>query len=603
MGDYLIVQPCSAKPDVLSLSEEIRRLARLAGFDDSHLSAEAWIATKGPQRPTIRDVGGWRLVGDVMDRRRPTFAPDRPDDPWTYERKMLARLWGRFIGVRMGGDGRIDALLRDPSGALDCIAWRHDDLLLIASSAPPWLLDRLPPNWRIAPERLAEALHNPLLAAGSLLLDGPVAVAPGAVQPMPLERPAVALWSALTFAGASLDENLDAEQAVSRLKAAIEEGVQGLAGLSAPLAAEISGGLDSSVVAATLVEAGIDVRLWLNAYGATIESDERRWVAPLAEHLNIAPLSAPHTTAAFTSRLLERANQDFRPGLAALDTAHDLDWAERLNTAGVTALMTGKGGDSVLMQGAGADVFTDLWLRRGWRAVLSSEARAIAVASERSLWSLTADARRFRREGGRPPLRDDSLLTPTSETAVAKHWRLDSAAFGPAKAWQIAGVLDNVSRHGRSRLTETIDVRHPFCTQPVVEACLAIPAHLLALGGRDRGLARYAFRNSLPRETLERRSKGDMSRVYGKILLDYLPFLRPWLMEGRLADLGVIDIGAADRLLRRESLIWRGHYAPIMMAAAFEAWVRVWERRLAPESRSTTAASRPANLQSAGTHP
>lgn len=580
MGGYLIVQPLAARPEAVRLAGEIRNLARASGLTDKDLNADAWIATEGPHHPPVCEIGGWRLVGDVIDRRRPTFAREAGDATWDYERKMLARLWGRFIGVRFGAKGRIDAILRDPSGALDCVAWCHDDLLLIASSPPSWLLDRLPPDWRIAPDRLAAALRNPVLAVDTLLFEGPIGVAPGCIQPLPLDQPASTLWSASDFARRSLAHGISLPVAEHRLRSAIEEAVTGLSSLGGPLASEVSGGLDSSLVAAALVNAHQDIRLWLNAYGATPESDERRWTTPLARRLGIDLVSTQHTRTPLSGDLLEGSNQGIRPGLAALDAAHDLDWANRLQVAGVNALMTGKGGDSVLMQGAGADVFTDLWLRRGWRAALSREGRAVALATERSLWSLAEDAKRFRQDGGRPPSSDDGLLPPAPETSVATAWKKDAAAFGPAKAWQIAGVRDNINRHGPSRLTERIDVRHPLCAQPVVEACLAIPSHLLVLNGRDRGLARHAFRDSLPPEILDRRSKGDMSRIYGKIVLDHLPFLRPWLMEGRLASLGVIDPATADRILTRESLIWRGHYGPILTAAAFEAWVRVWERRL-----------------------
>ena len=579
MGGYLIVQPLAARPEAGCLADEIRTLARASGLMDKDLTTDAWIATDGPHHPPVREIGGWRLVGDVIDRRRPILARG-PDKPWDYERKMLARFWGRFIGVRFGADGRIDAILRDPSGALDCVAWRHDNLLLIASSPPSWLLDRLPPDWRISAHRLAAALRNPVLAVEALLFDGPVGVAQGTVQPLPLDRDPAILWSAADIVRRSHAERLALPVAERQLRCAVEEAVTGLAALGGSLASEVSGGLDSSLIAAALVNADVDVRLWLNAYGATPESDERRWTTPLARRLGIDLVSTPHTTTPLSDDLLERANQGIRPGLAALDTAHDLDWANRLQAAGIKTLMTGKGGDSVLMQGAGADVFTDLWLRRGWRAALSREGRAVARATERSLWSLAADARRFRRDGGQAPVRDDGLLPPAPESPVATAWKQDTAAFGPAKAWQIAGMRDNINRHGPSRLTERIDVRHPLCAQPVVEACLAIPSHLLVLNGRDRGLARHAFRDSLPPEILDRRSKGDMSRIYGKIVLDHLPFLRPWLMEGRLAGLGVIDVEAADRILTRESLVWRGHYGSVLTAAAFEAWVRVWERRL-----------------------
>lgn len=604
MGGYLIVQACSRAPSCRALVHDLRDLAEVNGWTSRDLGPHGWIATTGPHPADVREIGGWTLIGDVMDRRRPVFPPDRDNDPWSYEIKMLARLWGRFIGVRFSPDASLDAVLRDPSGALDCVAWRHEDLLFIASSPPAWLLTRLPPDWRLSPDRLLQALRNPAMALEQPLFDGPVAVAPGSVQPLPLDTPQVPLWSASSFARRSLAETRSPEQAATDLKAAVQEAVSGLAGLSAPLASEMSGGLDSSLVAAALVETGHEVKLWLNTYGQTPESDERRWTTPLAARLGVDLTSVPHAVASLTPAVLECANTGFRPGLAALDTAHDLDWGVRLAEAGVMALMTGKGGDSVLMQGAGSDVFTDLWLQTGWRSLLSSDGRAVALASERSLWSLAADARRFRRHGAHPPAHEDGLFPPSPETRLHRRWRRHAAAFGPAKAWQMAGIRDNISRHGPSRLTETIDVRHPLCSQPVFETCLALPARLLVHDGRDRGLARMAFSESLPPEILDRHSKGDMSRVYGKIVLDHLDFLRAWLMEGRLAALGVIDIEGTSRLLTRESLIWRGRYGPVLTAAAFEAWVRVWERRLAsPSPPLRPAGSRPAIPGSAHTGP
>ena len=93
-------------------------------------------------------------------------------------------------------------------------------------------------------------------------------------------------------------------------------------------------------------------------------------------------------------------------------------------------------------------------------------------------------ARRDTRHQGFSLLRDDTLLPSREEAPTLSHpWLAGSEAFGPAKTRQIAGVIDSVSRHGPSLLTETIDVRHPFCAQPVIEACLAIPTALLTIGG------------------------------------------------------------------------------------------------------------------------
>lgn len=583
MGDVLIVSRTA--PDDEAARRRARQIIDLAqdrGMTVAPLNATTAIATAGPHPPQVRRIGGWVLIGDVLDRRNPVLADGEPDTDWGYERKMFARLWGRFIGIRFGPRDRLDALLRDPSGAMDCVAWTQDGLTFVASAPPDWLIDALRPNWSINVGRVAAALRSPQLVPGDLLLDGPRAVAPGEVQPMPLDRPAVRLWKAATFARASLDAPLRVEPAAQQLRAAIEEAVEGLGGLPGVLAAEVSGGLDSSIVGAALVAApGLEVQTWLNAYGATPESDERFWVEALAQRLNITPLRIAHASAPLSGETLDRTNRGFRPGLAALDAAHDREWRRQIEGVGADALMTGKGGDSVLMQNTGGDVFTDLWMRRGWGILLSREGRDQAIAVEKSLWTLAREARRFVREGAAPPTRDDSFLLHLEDTPAMAAWRHNSAAFGPAKAGQISGVIDNVTRHGPSLLTEGVDVRHPLCAQPVVEACLSTPSALLVLNGRDRGLARHAFRDRLPPEILHRRSKGDMSRLYGKIILDNIEYLREWLIHGRLVDLGVIDPAGVDQLLQRETLIWRGRYAALLTAAAFEGWIRAWEGRLA----------------------
>ncbi|MBI2260700.1 MAG: hypothetical protein HYU62_03440 [Caulobacterales bacterium] len=549
----------------------------------SDLHRHAWLGVKGPHAPKTLAVGAWTLVGDVFNRQRPVL-PGDSDDPDDYERKLVARFWGRYVGVRFGADSRLSSILRDPSGALECIAWSHEDLTIVGSDAPEWLVHKLRPPWRINVERLSQALLDPFMSSGPLLLEGPVAIDPGTVQPLPLDSAARSVWRPADIAHRSLGQPPCLEDAAASVRSAIDEAVTGLAGASTPVAAEVSGGLDSSLVASSLTRRGdIPVILWLSAYGATPESDERSYVAALAEALAIVPACVPHATGAMTEAWLERASQGLRPGVNALDRPHDMDWAARLREAGVTALMTGKGGDSILLQRSTTDVFTDLWLARGWRALVAPDVPRLAAENEISVWSMVRTARRHGRADNRLPVRDDGFLV-SRHPPVAHPWLAGCEAFGPAKRLQIAGVLDSVSRHGPSMLTETVDVRHPMCAQPVIETCLAIPTPLLTHGGRDRGLARHAFRKRLPTAILERRSKGDMTRIYARMILDNLPVLRPWLLDGRLAALGVLDRDAADRLLTRESLIWRGSYSTIIVAAAFEGWVRAWERRLPPQA-------------------
>lgn len=594
MGDFLIVHQARGDAAAGRRADALAQEARTHGWRIEPLNARTWLGTRGPAPPPTLAVGPWTLIGDVFNRRSPVLPVTAPGDPWDYERKMMARFWGRYVGVAFASDGRITGLMRDPSGALECVAWAQDGLTLVASAAEDWLIRRLRPPWRINVERLAAALRDPVPATGALLLDGPIALEPGTVQPFPASRPAEILWRPTAFARRSLERPPPIDQAARGLRDAIDEAVTGLASLPGPAAAEVSGGLDSSLVAASLARGGTDtVRLWINAHGPTPEADERVYVQALADALGFAPHYIPHPVAPLTPAGLQESSQGFRPGLAALDRAHDLDWAARLGAVGAAAVFTGKGGDSILLQRATADVFADLWKAQGWRALLHPDVLELAAANETSLWSMVAGARRHVRRGTVWPVRDHPLLTPLGAPPTIHPWLENCDAFGPGKALQIAGVADSVSRHGPSMLTATIDIRHPLCAQPVIETCLALPTAVLTTGGRDRGLARLAFRDRLPRQILDRRSKGDMTSIYGRMILDNLPVLRAWLLDGRLAALGVIDRTVAEDQLTHETLLWRGRYSTLIVAAAYEGWIRAWEDRLGPAARRPPAARTP----------
>lgn len=579
MGDYLVVARASDGEADKARSMELRGLAKAQGLSVTELSASTWLAVDGPHPPACRRVGDWTLIGDVFGHPGGPIT-GRDDARFSSARSLVSKVWGRYVGLRMTDQGAVSAVLRDPSGAQECIAWTDGGLTIVASTVPQWLLQRLRPAWSINIGRLAHAIRDPLASTGPLLIDGPVAIGPGVVQPLPLDGQAEPAWRPAEIAHRSLGSRIGPAEAAAMIRAAIDEAVAGLADGGETLAAEVSGGLDSSIVAACLAQGGRRVGMWINAYGATPEADERAYVAGLAERLAVEPVCVPHAGGALTETLLERISQDVRPGLNALDAHHDLDWACRLAAVGAGTLMTGKGGDAILVHSAGPDVFADAWLDRGWLALLAPDTARLARTNEMSVWSMARDAMRRRRQGVRPPELDIGFVLPSLSALTLHPWLQGCEEFGPSKVFQIAGVADNVARHARSILTEAIDVRHPLCAQPVAEACLALPTPILALGGRGRGLARQAFRDRLPPLITERRSKGDMTRIYGKMILDSLDMLRPWLIDGRLAAAGIIDRRAAEAALNPETLMWRGGYSAIIRAAAFEGWLRVWSRRL-----------------------
>ena len=89
-----------------------------------------------------------------------------------------------------------------------------------------------------------------------------------------------------------------------------------------------------------------------------------------------------------------------------------------------------------------------------------------------------------------------------------------------------------------------------------------------------------AFRDRLPAIIAERRTKGDMTAIYGRMVFENLDLFKSWLLDGRLAAEGLLDRAAVEARLNRENLMWRGGAHTIIRAAAFEGWLRVWSDRL-----------------------
>jgi asparagine synthase (glutamine-hydrolysing) len=150
----------------------------------------------------------------------------------------------------------------------------------------------------------------------------------------------------------------------------------------------------------------------------------------------------------------------------------------------------------------------------------------------------------------------------------------------------VQAILHNQLRRGVNPVVEAADLIHPLLSQPVLEAVLPIATWDLVRGGRERGLARAVFADRVPEAILARRSKGQLSAYFAKLVASNLDFLRPHLIDGCLADAGVLDRRALEAALTEDALIWQADAVDLLNAAAVESWVRHWQR-LAPDSPAT----------------
>nr|WP_295238189.1 asparagine synthase C-terminal domain-containing protein [uncultured Brevundimonas sp.] len=552
----------------LETTDRITRIAATAaaqGWRAISLSRSIVLMVGPGAALNVQTHGAWRLIGNVFPRRGALL---RETNTAT---DLIDRVWGRYVALRLREDGRLAAVLRDPSGALDALLLHTADHWIVTSDLPDWLLAAVRPALQIDNVQVAGVLQDPTRAWDVSLLNGVDSVTPGACLNLEDRPVAHQVWRPSAFVDTASGLTLDA--AGEWLREVVDEAVSKLSERAGVLAAELSGGLDSGIVATSLARLDCPNRAWLHSYGSAPESDERAFALPLAERLGATLDLLKRPDAALSQQDLEGLSPAFRPGFNAMDPVNDRIAAGRLNALEIDTVLTGKGGDAVFFQAFGEEVFADLWKRQGVRALFSSTLPAVARWEGRSIFSVVAGRK------ARPSDPQAGFLL-TNAAALPSHRWLDTAqTVGPAKRLQIVGMLDGAGFSARSLQTQVADIRHPLLSQPVMEACLAIPADQLTLG-RDRGLARLAFAERLTPQIVKRRSKGDLTAYYGRLIARSLDVLRPWLLDGELAARGLIDRSRADRALSAEQLIWRGGYRDIMVAAAMESWLRTWRSRL-----------------------
>ena len=580
MGGYLVLAWPPGRP-----SDEARvlRQALLAqGWRVVHDDFGLLVLVRGSRPPPVQVLPGRRgvVVGEVHDTEA-----TRAGHPEPFDVRLLSRLdaldaatvlsrcaWGRYVAVFTSRDAP-PAVFRDPMGGLESLVWRCGAVTLVGDD-PPISGPAAPPGLAIDWARAADLLADIALASGPLCLAGVESLTPGEIMLGDGARQLV--WTPAAHAWRR--GGPDAGQAAVQLRRTVENCVRTLAAGRTAIVAEVSGGLDSSLVGLLLGEIRAPVAAVTNLHWPHLAGDERRYAAAVAERLGVAFTEIARGDLRFAPADLEPC-VGLRPPFNAQDAAYDADMAQRLIALDADALFTGHGGDVVFYQ------MPEPALARAVLAGAScgvGPGRALGLLAQRlrtHVWRLLLEA--LGPAGRDPP----GLPAPrylTRRSARAPHpWLADLRGIGGAKRVQIRALTNTLMLRGPSRRGAVADLVDPLLSQPVVELGLALPGPLLAIGDHDRPLARAAFADLLPPILRQRRGKGDVTAVFARSLAASLDVLRPWLLDGRLVGEGLIDPARLEPLLDPEVLIWRDHTGEIMRAVIVEAWARAWETRLA----------------------
>lgn len=512
-------------------------------------------------------------------------------EPVAFARRLVRAGWGRYVAILTDPAGSLPHVLRDPSGLVGCVTWSlRDGVEIVASDmthAPAGFGANKPfLNW----DAIARFLAAPAAAMTGALFDDIAVVQPGEIVRIgDSTRSAEAVWSAADFAAnGHRDLEAAARDAVQRVDACTEA----LVSRYDRILMELSGGLDSSILAGTLAAVGCAPRVaaWLNYQDDRPEANESRYARAVTDRVGVE-LTTPQgwATPVDEASLAETARHAW-PAIGGVDAGRDRDELARIGDTGATAIVSGQGGDGVFFQFPTALVMSDALARDGTRALASPLLAAVARRTRQSVWSVLRQVRAERTGRARRPRMASTLLSPAVAAAaetVEHPWVREARArsLPPAKVLHVQGVAVTHLYGGPSRRLQAADILLPLFAQPVVEHGLSIAVPDLAGESYDRPFARHAFRDRLPTEVLQRRSKGDMSTYYGKLAAISLETLRPYLMDGCLAEAGLLDREVLGRTLDPQHLLTGGGGTAmdVLNAAAVEAWVRYWQTRV-PDS-------------------
>ncbi len=585
MGDYLVMTWPPGKPG--QAAEALR-----ADFEADGTWRAAYreygiaVYVRGRTAPAVHvlPARGGVLIGDLFDRAA-TEAGDVADyaltsmidaPPLDIAQALIHRAWGRYVAVLRDRDGP-PFILRDPTGAVECLTWTREAVTIVASDVPT--------SGLAAPIGLAVDWTglNGLVARhglGSQIcpLAGVTVVAPGHVRGGRAGEDH-RLWSPGDFVRRPKPDVQPAD-----LARVVDATVAALARDRRAILVEISGGLDSAIVATSLARCGASVTQAINHYWPQPEGDERMWARGIAERCGYPLAEGARDLLRLDGEVLMRHAHGPRPGFNAQDPALDQDLADRALDLGADALFSGQGGDGVFYQMAPPGLAADIVLGQ---PTPNGRANALAVLARRSrstVWAVCAGALTPRHRLAVEP-QPPAYLPPGRSRPGPHPWIADVRGVSPAKRVQVRGLANAQAAFGESLRGRAARLSYPLMSQPVTELCLSIPAPLLAIGEVDRPFARTAFADRLPAASLTRRSKGAVTKYFSQSLAASAPALREFLLDGRLVREGLILRDRLEEMLDPEAMIWRDNVGEICLAAYLEAWVQVWEGKLAGRAR------------------
>lgn len=485
----------------------------------------------------------------------------------------LRTIWGDYVIVRDEAPGI--SVLRAPFGKLPCYYVRWTSATIIVSDITLLQTIGLPIpalSWK------AIALHliAPELRAEETCLTGVRELIGGCSLSIIEGKAGVRqAWSPWSYADRSAQLS-NVREARLMLRRTIDTCISAHCGLYSHVLLGVSGGLDSSIVAAVAAWSRVQTTL-VTMVASDRAGDERAYTRILADRLGLPLIEAFEDIARVDLRV-SRSGHLPRPHARSFAQSSDDVFIGLVEEKGIDAFFSGAGGDNIFWNLTSAATVADTFLGGFGLGTTLRNALDLADMCGASLPRVLLRALRLAASRRQVYWPADCTFVAEDvgrEIRPGEHpWLVAPQGALPGKIRHvhcIMGIENHLEGYRREAIAPMVA---PLLSQPVVEACLRIPTWMWCRGARDRALAREAYADCLPASILTRTEKGTPFGFALQVFEKNRATLREILLEGALARERLLDRDAIETCLARDDpAAGLAHYR-LLCIADVEAWVQ-----------------------------
>jgi asparagine synthase (glutamine-hydrolysing) len=490
---------------------------------------------------------------------------------------LLEAFWGNYVAFLSKGEQ--DAIvLRDPSGAMPAYETRYFGAPLFSSDMQTLRHAGLLTayiDWSFLPQHLFDGG----LRTSNTALKDVKELLPGArLTYRAGQRHEDACWSPWDHIAPT--EELDDKALAERVRDTVRYSTNALASCFGRPLTGVSGGLDSSIIAASLAETSRSTAALTLATDEP-EGDERRYARQVTDALALHLFEHIHDPEGVN---LHRSVSQHLPRPMGNFMVQSVDAARAFvgTTYPFDAYFSGRGGDNVFCYLQSASALLDRVAAEGLSKGAWQTLYDICRMTESSAWDVASLAVKRALSGGPTYVwrgQAGFLHPDVVPQTPSRHTWLEpprGTPFGKAVhvmlLVRIQGTLEGFSPYDPAELVT------PLLSQPLVELCLQVPSWRWCAGGRNRAPVRRAFSNVLPKSIVNRTTKGGPDSFCIEVLERNRAEVKGLLLEGQLTAHGLLNRVALEQILTASAPLVPPQHLQIATLLEVEAWINAWQR-------------------------